>query len=436
MTQKYIYRFLLSCMLAMPLWMGAPAQAQQNPDGSLYSRFGVGELQTYPSSQLQAMGGAGTALTSQEYLNLSNPASWADQSLTRISAGVQFQHLNIDDNADQSRLNSSQFSTFQFSFPLQTGKLGIAVVYQPVSRVGHKVQTQGVTVADPTLVDPASYSIVYEGQGGLQKATVGLGYRPVRYVSIGATLDFMFGILRETRTTEFNSAQFQSTGITNSTRMHGFTTTLGTLISIPNVLTQNDALSIGFSAGLPTSLDSRLVRTLGSTFTDTLGVSQTGKTEIPLQFKAGLAYQLRGRWSIVADYAAESWSDFSSDLPLPGLSNSANSSIFRDRRRISGGIEIVPSRNLLDPYFSRVGYRLGIYQDTGYIEPSTSESFTGFGVTGGISFPSLFPGTRIDINMEVGRRGNTNLNFVRETFYKLYLNVNIGERWFERRKLG
>ena len=56
-------------------------------------------------------------------------------------------------------------------------------------------------------------------------------------------------------------------------------------------------------------------------------------------------------------------------------------------------------------------------------------------LTGGLSLPSFVPGTRLDINMEVGARGTTEQNLVRDVFYGVSVILNIGERWFVKRKL-
>jgi len=56
-------------------------------------------------------------------------------------------------------------------------------------------------------------------------------------------------------------------------------------------------------------------------------------------------------------------------------------------------------------------------------------------VTGGLSLPSLFPGTHLDLNVEVGTRGTTDQDLVRDLFYGVSATLSIGERWFVRRKL-
>ena len=434
--KKAVVLSLLACFM---LW-GSPLllQAQQVGDGSLYSRFGLGDLFNFESSQIQGMGGGGTALTSLNYVNLGNPATWADQQLTRLAGSVLFQGIEISDaTGEASRLNSSQLQAFQFSFPLKPGKLGAVVMYSPYTRVAHRVQRSQVEVInDPTLVNPTAYTISFVGSGGLQKARVGLGYRASRSFSLGASADFTFGILEEIRNTEFNTGELVRTSLTNSTRLAGFSATLGGLFSIPKVLNERDAVSIGVSIGTPATLNGTQVLTnvVGSR-SDTLGTTLKGDVSLPINTNIGLSYYANAKWTFVANYSYEPWSDFDSDLGIPGYIP-GESSFLDDRRRFSFGASYVGSNNPLDSYFRRVGFRLGFYNDSGYINLGNNEDLNTTAVTGGISLPTLFPGTRVDINVELGRRGTTNQNLVRESFFKFHVNVNIGERWFERRKLG
>ena len=200
---QQVLLFTTLCLFLLP----QTASAQQNADGSAYSRFGIGELFNYSTAQIQALGGGGTALTSLNYVNLSNPATWADQSLTRLTAGVQFQGLELSNSAgNESRLNSSMLQAFQFSFPIRRGKLGASIAFTPYSRVAHTVPQEPVSL-NSELQEPSSYVINFEGQGGIQQATVGLGFRPSRNVSFGLSANFLFGIIDEIRRTEVFSAE-------------------------------------------------------------------------------------------------------------------------------------------------------------------------------------------------------------------------------------
>lgn len=440
-----IYAVKAILLVALLLLSPITATAQQNADGSAYSRFGVGELSNFATSQIQALGGGGVALTSLNYVNLSNPATWSDQSLTRLAASVQFQGLELSNEAgNESRLNSSRLQAFQFSFPIRRGKLGSSISFTPYSRVAHTVPQEPVELTSE-FQDPSTYVINFEGQGGIQQATVGFGYRPNRQVSVGLSANFLFGIIEEIRRTEvFRDASandpllsFSQTILNKETRLSGFTGTAGALVTFPDLLSERDALSIGASITFPTTLTGTRTRTFGNDpdQLESLGGESKGDVELPLRTNLGMAYHASQSLIFVADLMLESWGSFDSELDLPGFVPGVSSS-FKDRTRFSMGVDFQRSSNVLDSYFRRVGLRLGYYYDTGYIDVVQNANVNTSAFTGGASLPTLFPGTRIDLNFEVGRRGMTDFGLVRETFYKIHINVNIGERWFERRKLG
>ena len=70
-----------------------------------------------------------------------------------------------------------------------------------------------------------------------------------------------------------------------------------------------------------------------------------------------------------------------------------------------------------------------------YFKPSETINVMATGLTAGLSLPSLFPGTTIDINGEFGVRGKKEDLLVQDVFYKLSLTINFGERWFVKRRL-
>src|SRR5690606_39254414 len=146
----------------------------------------------------------------------------------------------------------------------------------------------------------------------------------------------------------------------------------------------------------------------------TLLVGVSGDIELPLSASVGVAYRASPRWLFVADVLHEPWTDFSSTVTLPGY-DPANPTGLKNRTRVSGGFEVIPAGNdLLEPYFRRVGYRIGLFFDPVYLLSDGSQSVNTIAVTGGLSLPTRVPGTRIDLNIEAGMRGAQEAGLVRE----------------------
>ena len=83
-----------------------------------------------------------------------------------------------------------------------------------------------------------------------------------------------------------------------------------------------------------------------------------------------------------------------------------------------------------------MGYRLGFFYDPVYLSSNPDRKVNTIAVTGGLSLPTRLPGTRIDMNLEVGTRGAADPGLVRERFIRFGLNLNVGERWFMKTRLG
>jgi len=412
------------------------AGAQSNPDGSLYSRFGVGELQSFSSSQMEAMGGVGPAMHSLNYINFSNPGTWSDQVLTRAAAGFTYQNITISDAAEnRSRLSSGHLNAVQFSVPLLERKLGAAIGFVPYSRVSYHVEQPGSIVTPAPESDTLDYTIDFEGSGGLQQIVAGLGYRFNSNFSAGISVQGFFGIIDNGRRTSFLEAGFRQTEVSIETRLAGVSATVGSIYSVPRVFGDDDFFSVGAAFTLPTTLSGERVRTLGRGLDrDTLGTAESGSLQLPFRIESGISYYPNSSWIISAGGKYEPWSDFESDFALPGTELQDN--LLSDRFRGGVGVEFLPAgTDLLAPFFARVAYRLGAYYDQSYISPDPSVRVNTVALTGGLSLPTMLSGTRIDLNLQVGQRGSTENNLVKDVFYRFSANVNIGERWFQQTKL-
>ncbi|MEM9663866.1 MAG: hypothetical protein AAF970_02970 [Bacteroidota bacterium] len=426
--------FLVFLLMSLPAGL---AQAQNTNDGSIYSRFGLGDLHTPGTSQAQAMGLTGTALFSYNYGSLANPALWSDQVFTRASVGFAYRGVESTDATDAtSRLTSGALGAVQFSFPILDRRLGASFGFRPYSRVNYRVQTAG-DLNDPTLSNPIPFTVDYEGSGGLQEITGGLGYRFSPRLSVGLSGAFTFGIVEDVQRTRFATALYDPAVATTSTRLYGLTATGGAMLSFPNLLSEEDVLHVGATLTLPTLLDGERLITRGESLDrDTLSTVDSGSMRLPLRANLGLTYRLDNRWQIGVEGLFEPWSDFRSDFALNGYVPNSSTDALRDRVRVGGGVEVLPAGNdLLDSFFRRTAYRLGFYYDRTYITPNPDVNLRAVAATAGLSLPTLLTGTRIDINLEVGTRGTTDQNLVRDLFYGVSLTVNAGERWFIKRRL-
>ncbi len=413
-----------------------PALSQSTNDGSIYSRFGIGELRQHYNSQIAALGGGGYALGSSRYRNMSNPASWSTQILTGIGIGFALENTIATDAADNtSKLSSGSISSLQIGFPIKAQKIGVGLSFAPYTRQGYRVKIQDVLVAPGGIQDDLGYTIDYVGNGGLQRFEAGAGVSVLPNISIGGAVTYTFGVLEEIRETEFDDASFAGTRITNLVRLDGFGLRGGIRGQFNNVARSEDAFMFGVSADLPTTIKGLRQQFAGSEQErDTLGTALDMSTEIPATIAVGVAYAFDSRWLVVADGSFSPWSNFSSTGPLPGYTPGSSVGL-EDRTRLSAGVEVFPAgKNAFSPYLSKIAYRVGFFADNSYISPDPDTRINSLGITLGASIPTAVAGTRIDINFEAGNRGVAEDLLIKDRFYKFGLNLNVGERWFVKRR--
>jgi hypothetical protein len=417
---------------------GSTALAQQAGEGSIYSRYGLGQLLPHYASKSYALGGEGLAYNSVTFTNLANPASLSDQGLVRLSGGMRFEGVETTDALDvRSRLSSSSFDGVSLGVPLIPNKVGLAFGFSKLSQVGYLIDVVKPLDLDDTFESGDNFGARFQGTGGLSRISSGVGYRLNRTLSVGLRTDVIFGLIEDVQETVFQDARYVDAKVVRSTRLVGATVGLGGRLSLRGLLREDDFFNVGLTFDLPTTLNATRVLAEGRGLTaDTLSTEITGSTKIPLSIGLGVLYQPSAKLSLNADLRFEPWSNFSSDLSFPGFV-AGGASNTDDRLRVSGGIEYFPAgRDLLASFLQRTAYRLGAFTESGYISPAAGQRVNSYGITSGMSLPTLNAGTRIDINLDVGTRGTATGSLVRDRYFRVGINVNFAERWFARRQLG
>ncbi len=432
--------FALAFALSLAVSPAALAQGQNNY-GSIYSLYGLGERVEVGSSQSAMMGHAGAALRSGSYVNLNNPALWADQGVTTFSAGASVASVRSEDAAtDESSVGTAgDLTQLHLGLPLLAGRLGVALAYRPYSRVNYRAaRRDSIAVED----EVAAYTLNQEGAGGLQQLSAGLGLRLNDAFQVGASAEVLFGTQELLQRTQFDSALYRETREARSTRLRGITATLGAAFTARSLRSDGDLLTVAAALTLPTQLDADRTVTLGESLDrDTLltpagETSVDGDARLPLVVRGGLAYQTGGRWAVALDGLYEPWSSFESSLPVGGYDEDQSVDQLQDRYRVGGGVEVTPAgTDRRAGVVRRTSYRLGGYAERGLYAP-TESSVTTLALTGGLSVPNRLTGARFDLGFELGTRGSTEGVLVRDTFLKGTLTINFGERWFVRRRFN
>lgn len=392
--------------------------------GSIYTRFGIGDLHFANSAFKLSMGGVGTSLITINEVNINNPASLFSVKNTRFNAGLVTNISFIDDGLENALYSNTQFSGFNIAFPLKE-TLGISFMLgmNPYSTVNYEVNVTGKEEGD-YLIDEK-----FIGSGGISKLFFGTSYLLPFDFAIGATFDYYTGHIEYRSSVDYrDNPDLTNSLFINEFKYKGLGTTLG--IESPNIAKffENESINdIRFGVAYEMS---------GNINTDTalIGVTSFGEntfetsevfTKIPGKFSAGMNILVNENYLIAADYIFQSWSKYQV--------NGVKSKNLRDLSRFSIGFQIGNQSKRYASFWELIKYRGGLsFEQSQY--QINGEGINQIGFHAGLSFPVGLENT-IDIGLMYGIRGTKDSNLTKENIFETSITINLGELWFVRREL-
>ena len=402
----------------------------QNKIHSPYSRFGLGELQSYNNSRYAAMGGIGYAVRNPTSINILNPASYTSfDSLSFVfEGGLVSNFTTLETSTLSQKSNYTSLAYITFGFPINKwwkGSFGLL----PYSSVGYNV-------SEKQVVDSiGNVKYTFEGQGGINQFYIGQGFKINENLSLGINVSYLFGYIDRTQKVYFldsvyiyNSKEIKSTnvGIFNFsfglqyTKKIGNGLTLGTGIVYSNPMNANtseDKLIYNFSEDAN-----------GNEFLhDTSSFSQVDKSSnihIPMNLGIGFTLEKENKWIVGTDFNWQNWSNY--------RYNDAKESLLTNSIRISVGGEIKPDL-YSSKYFKRITYRAGFKYTTTNLKIDNTQ-IDEFGISFGFGLPLRKSKSTINLGIEYGKRGTLDNNLIRENFTKITIGFSAYDFWFFKRK--
>lgn len=419
---------VLSVVIVLIL-CGLSTYAQNNNTSSPFSRFGLGELNPYSYGRSSAMGGASLGSRHAVQINSANPASYsAIDSLSFIfDFGIDGTFSNYKSNSGSRNTNDINFRYFSLTWPI-TKWLGAGMGLQPFSDMGYEV------AFSDSIPGIGNTHQSYYGEGSSSKAFFGASVTPIKGLSVGANLNYIFGRLSKNSKYEFEDPTFFNRTKTENTRLRDFTLTYGLQYDLK--LKKNHYLGIGVIfekqsdfAVLYQALEYKTIVIGSSVLSDEL--DSTFKSEskqimkMPSTIGVGLSYNQLNKLEVNADYYHAAWSKSS----FPGKVDELTS----DLNRVSAGVEYIPDAFSIRSYFKRVRYRIGIHQESSYLKINDHQ-IKETGISMGAGFPLPKSKSTANFAIEFGRKGTTSDNLVQNNYTRFSLYLNFYDYWFFKRK--
>ena len=409
-----IFAFLLFLSLHVFSQDGSP---------SPYSYYGLGDSSFGGTVENIAMGGISSYTDSIHY-NLNTPASLARLKFVSLSIGLNNRFITMKDNTDEVTVSAHNISYFALGIPVGK-KAGIGFGILPETSSSYKIFNEETT---------GIYT--FQGFGGLSRLFLAASYQLNKNISLGIEFQHHFGYLRQENIWIPNTATTY-TREDNNEDLSASTFKISSLFTYPlkgkKYISGNLDYQLGKDLNAHYSGAIRLIR-VSSTGRE-LVVSNIEKPEregtikLPSVINAGFGIGEKNKWFAGTGLTYVSLKDFKNEFMDPAFISYSDSYTYH-----FGGM-YKPEYNSITHYWKRITFRAGgYYKQTGM--NIYGEDIKDFGITFGLGLPSLKGLSNLNFGMELGTRGTTNNNLVKENYFNLHISFSLNDRWFIKRKIN
>ncbi|MBN8702446.1 MAG: hypothetical protein J0M08_05245 [Bacteroidetes bacterium] len=419
----------------------------QTSTNSPYSRYGLGEINTWGVNQNFAMAGLSAAIQNDSlgpyFINPFNPASYSSIRRTTIEAAGNNKRLMLKSSTGSSKKNIPGIGYVAFAFPI-TKWWGLAAGLMPYSNVGYKISdTKAVSGYYPV-------EYIYEGNGGLTKVFLGNGFK-IKQLSVGFNASLLFGEIDNTRKVKLpndsNALSLKTASVTKISDVvlnYGLQYTFNVGKMGRNSSRENAKIIFGVAGNLQSSVSAKN-DVVSNTFIynalnvesaqDTLEnfTNRKGAVKLPMSINTGVTLVKGTGFSLGVEYGIETWQNYRFFDEVNQLKQANHFRI---------GTQFLPKGNtdLSKNFLSRVYYRAGFrYSQLPLVVKNTQ--ITEMAVSAGFAIPvarirQLQQGSFVNIGVEVGQTGTTKNNLIQEKFVKVSVGITLNDRWFIKPKIN
>ena len=415
----------------------------QESTSSPYSFYGLGSLKFKGTVENRSMGGI-SVYSDSIHINLRNPASYTGTNLAfynnearpvKYALGTSFSSTTIETSTASDSYSNFAIDYLAVVLPLNKFGLGFGVL--PYSSVGYNLQSRN---------ENNDLQYRYRGEGGINRAFVGLGYQVSKDLKIGVDTQYNFGNISNTSIAfgynDFGELlQFQTREV-NRSDLGGFSFNFGTIFNkkINNSIELMVAASYSPEAIIASKnqsefstivIDSDQTEFIIDSSIVDLESDDLAETSLILPSKTnfGIGIGKPRKWFVGVDYTFLEASRFSNRFV------EIDNTTFEDAESLSIGGFFIPKYDSFGSYWKRIVYRTGLrLEQTGLVV--NNESIEEFGISFGIGIPVGRFFSNANLAFEWGQRGTTASNLVKETFFNINISLSLNDRWFEKRKFN
>ena len=421
---------MIKRIIAIAFIMISTYNFAQRTNSSPYSFFGIGDQAKLKSVEEIAMGQMGGVLDSEYQLSFTNPASYGSLTWTAYVFSGGNKTNRVDDGDQQQTSSAASLTYIALGIPM-SGNQGLAFGLQLNTAVGYSLLEN--IYDDEDIVNETN---LLAGDGGTSRLFLGYGYKFPFNLNLGIEAAYIFGGITNTITNRRLGVQ-RGTEHRTKSYVNGFSYKLGGLytIEMPN----NKQVKLGVSAYLPYELKDEGDQYLytidnigGATILPRDTILQTdyrATIKYPLKTVLSAGYGQINKWFLGAEYSLQNAIDFEG-----GIYDQSIIYDYVNSSSLSVGGFFTPKYNSIASYWQRVTYRAGVsYKNLGLVVNDTE--IDDLGISFGVSLPMGLKLSNVNLGFELGRRGTTDNNLVKENYFNFRLSLSLNDKWFSRRRI-
>lgn len=403
----------------------------QKTNSSPYSFFGIGDPAALKSVEEIGMGKTGGVLDSPYQLSFTNPASYASLLYTTyVFSGGNRMTKFVDENISETSSHAS-FTYLALGIPIR-GNQGLAVGLQLNTSVGYSLLDTNFD-EDDVLIETNKFS----GSGGTNRFFMGYAYKFPFHLNIGVEAAYIFGGIDNSIHNRRLNVQYATMHKVES-YVKGYEFRVGAIYAYP--LENNIEIKAGASFTFGHELNDKGDEALYTV------ENNNEPNQIPIEYlyqgeyNATYTYPLRSvlsigagktnKWFVGADYT------FMDAVDSEGtLLNDQD--VYRSVKSnmLSVGGSFTPKFNSISNYLYRITYRTGFYMKQSGLMVNRTQ-INDYGISFGVSLPVSLNISNLNLGVELGNRGVSEENLLKEKYFNFRLSLSLNDKWFRKRTIN
>ncbi len=365
----------------------------------------VGNLQT-PYSAKGLGRSFGIASRDSLQINYRNYAGWTGLPYTTITVNGEYGVLFAENQTKTNQLDNANFKGAALGIPLVPRKWILGMNIQPYTNIEQRLKT--LSMSDTSEVTQNIFM-----HGGLSRANILLAWKVMDELSLSLAYEYTFGLVSEDVLMDINDSFNSRLDFTYRRQIDGH----GAVFSMQAEPVKGLELGILFRP----SVKGTLTRT-GDTPSVSLNSGVDESIRLPAEYNIGFEYKAFDRYSFGADFIYQDWQN---EYKV----NDKTSAGFAPFYRLGFGVERSGSPRRFVNYSQIINWRFGLFYSQLPFELNNA-NIKEIGASLGTSLPLIRFRSKLDLYLNVSKRGDLTQNNLQEWVVRLGLSISANELWF------